>query len=251
MSQKSPIFPLVISFPNNEKTKARTLSSMKPRIIVAQTTSCTHLNLDFIEHDGRFFLECEGRQVDGSQQGFATRKLIKLMSLPFRPARQPRIVILGLGLGHAVAAARESLPQEKASFVILPEAIELADLISKNLTIDPLDDERVHLDNLDPFTLLPAEYSASQGIFADLDHLEALSPKNWAITSPNVLGNFQERLKTGGLLGLIANRPVTGLEKQLRKSGFEVTTDLAPSSEKSKKNRTLYLARKGFYRSKH
>jgi|TARA_B100001093_G_scaffold192026_1_gene184512 hypothetical protein len=156
-----------------------------------------------------------------------------------------------LGLGHAVAAARESLPQEKASFVILPEATELADLISKNSTIDPLDDERVHLDNLDPFTLLPAEYSASQGIFADLDHLEALSPKNWAITSPNVLGNFQERLKTGGLLGLIANRPVTGLEKQLRKSGFEVTTDFAPSSEKSKKNRTLYLARKGSYRSKY
>ncbi len=225
---------------------------MKPRRIVAQTNSCIQLNLDFIEHDGRFFLECEGRQVDGSHQGFATIKLIELMSLPFRPARQPRIVFLGLGFGHAVRAARESLPQEKASFVILPEAEALADLISKNLAIDPLDDERVHLDdNLDPFTLLPPEYAASQGIFADLDQLEALSPKNWSITSPNVLGNFHERLKTGGLLGVIANRPVTGLEKTLRKSGFEVTTDFAPSSKKSKKNRTLYLARKGHYRSKH
>ena len=173
------------------------------------------------------------------------------MCLPFRPARQPRIIILGLGLGHAVTAARESLPQEKASFVILPEAAELANLISTNLAIDPLDDERVHLDNLDPFTFLPAEYAASQGIFADLDQLEALSPKNWSITSPNVLGNFQERLKTGGLLGLIANRPLLGLEKQLRNSGFEVTTDFAPSSKNSKKTRTLYLARKGHYRSKH
>jgi hypothetical protein len=54
--------------------------------------------------------------------------------------------------------------------------------------------------------------------------------------SPNVLGNFQERLKTGGLLGLIANRPLSGLEKQLRNSGFEVTTDFAPSSEKVEKN---------------
>ncbi len=224
---------------------------MKPRKIVAQTNSCTELNLDFIEHDGRFFLECEGRQVDGSHQGFATSKLINLMCLPFRPARQPRIIILGLGLGHAVTAARESLPQEKASFVILPEAAELANLISTNLAIDPLDDERVHLDSLDPFTFLPAEYAASQGIFADLDQLEALSPKNWSITSPNVLGNFQERLKTGGLLGLIANRPLSGLEKQLRNSGFEVTTDFAPSSKKSKKTRTLYLARKGHYRSKH
>ncbi|MDA7867694.1 hypothetical protein N9C66_06175 [Akkermansiaceae bacterium] len=224
---------------------------MKPRKIVAQATTCTQLNLDFIEHDGRFFLECEGRQVDGSNQGFATRKLIELMSRPFRPARQPRILFLGLGLGHAVAAARESLPQEKASFVVLPEAAELADLISANLAADPLDDERVHLDDLDPFAPLPSEYAASQGIFADLDQLEALSPKNWSITSPSVLGNFQERLKNGGLLGLIVNRPVTGLEKELRKSGFEVATDHAPFSEKSKKNRTLYLARKGQYQRTH
>lgn len=224
---------------------------MKPRRTVAQANSCTQLKLDFIEHDGRFFLECEGRRVDGSHQGFATRKLIKLMSLPFRPARQPRIVILGLGFGHAVSEARKSLPQEKASFVILPEATELAGWISNNLTIDPLDDERVHLDNLDPFTPLPAEYAASQGIFADLDQLEALSPKNWSITSPEVLGNFQERLKAGGLLGFISDRPIMGLEKQLQKSGFEVTTDFAPSSQNSKKNRTLYLARKGRYQRNH
>lgn len=224
---------------------------MKPRKIVAQATTCTQLNLDFIEHDERFFLECEGRQVDGSNQGFATRKLIELMSRPFRPARQPRILFLGLGLGHAVAAARESLPQEKASFVVLPEAAELANLISANLTADPLDDERVHLDELNPFAPLPSEYTASQGIFADLDQLEALSPKNWSITSASVLGNFQERLKNGGLLGLIVNRPVTGLEKELRKSGFDVATDHAAFSEKSKKNRTLYLARKGQYQRTH
>jgi spermidine synthase len=103
-----------------------------------------------------FSWSAKGRQVDGSHQGFATSKLINLMCLPFRPARQPRIIILGLGLGHAVTAARESLPQEKASFVILPEAAELANLISTNLAIDPLDDERVHLDNLDPFTFPPS-----------------------------------------------------------------------------------------------
>ncbi|MEN8773732.1 MAG: hypothetical protein ABF379_07330 [Akkermansiaceae bacterium] len=224
---------------------------MKPRRIVAQAKSCTHLYLDFIEHDGRFFLECEGRQVDGSNQGYATRKLLELMSRPFRPARQPRIVFLGLGFGHAVAAARESLPQEKASFVVIPEAETLVDLISANLAVDPLDDERVHMDNLDPFAPLPADYSGSQGIFADLDQLEALSPKTWSITSTTVLGNFQARLKTGGLLGLITNRPVAGLERALRKSGFEVSLDLAPFSEKSKKNRNLYLARKGHYQRTH
>jgi hypothetical protein len=41
------------------------------------------------------------------------------------------------------------------------------------------------------------------------------------------------------------------LEKELRKLGFDVATDLAPFSEKSKKNRTLYLARKGHYQRAH
>lgn len=224
---------------------------MKPRNTVARTESCTQLTLDLIEHDGRFFLECEGRQVDGSHLGHAARQILTLMSRPFRPARQPRIIFLGLGFGHAVKTAREALPQEKASFVILPEAPIVADWISRHLEEDPLDDERVHIDDLDPFSPLPPEYGDNQGIFADLDHLDALAPKDWEITSDSVLNALQERLKSGGLLGLISTRPVVGLEKALRKAGFDVVTDLAPLSEKSKKNRTLYLARKGHYQRSH
>ena len=224
---------------------------MKPRKIVARTESCTHLVLDLIEHDGRHYLECEGRQVDSHHLGLPAQQLIGLMCRPFRPARQPRLIFLGLGLGHAVLAAREALPQEKSSFVIFPEAPELPSWVSEHLIPDPLDDARVHLEDLDPFSPLSAEYRDSQGIFADLDHLEALAPKNWSITSPQILGNFNERLKSGGLLGLLSHRPVVGLEKELRKAGFDVATEITPLSEKSKKNRTLYLARKGHYQRSH
>ena len=224
---------------------------MKPRHTVDRTESCTHLTLDFIEHDGRFFLECEGRQVDGSNLGHAARQLVTLMSKPFRPAKQPRIIFLGLGFGHAVKMAREALPQEKAAFIVFPEAPVLTDWVSTHLEEDPLDDERVHLEDANPFDLLPADYIGSQGIVADLDHLEALAPKKWSITSTIVLNGFYDRLKTGGLLGLISTRPVAGLEKALRKTGFDVALDLAPLSEKSKKNRTLYVARKGHYQRNH
>jgi len=220
---------------------------MKPRNTVARTESCTQLALELIEHDGSHFLECEGRQVDGSHLGFAAGKIIGLMSRPFRAAKQPRLVFLGLGFGHAVMSARQILPQEKASFVILPESPLLPQWISEHLSENPLDDERVHLDSANPFEPLPSDYSGTQGIFADLDHLDALAPKKWSITSEAVLKNYADRLKNGGLLGLISTRPITGLEKALRKANFEVVTDLAPLSEKSKKNRTLYLARKGHY----
>ncbi len=224
---------------------------MKPRNTVAQTESCTQLTLELMEHDDRHFLECEGRQVDGTQLGHAARHLITLMSRPFRPAKQPRILFLGLGFGHAIKMACEALPQEKASFVVLPEAAILPEWISKHITDQPLDDERIHIDNAGPFEPLSNEYAGSQGIFADLDHLDALAPKRWDITSEAILSGFCNRLKNGGLLGLISTRPIQGLEKALRRTGFDVALDLAPLSEKSKKNRTLYLARKGNYQRTH
>jgi hypothetical protein len=220
---------------------------MKPRKTVVRTESCTQLTLDLIEHDGRFFLECEGRQADASHLGHPAGQLLATMCRPFRPAKQPRVIFLGLGFGHAVKMACEALPQEKASFIVLPEARVLPDWLTSHLAEDPLDDERIHLDDANPFNPLPAAYAGCQGIVADLDHLEALAPKQWKITSEGVLNGFYDRLKNGGLLGLISTRAVRGLEKALRKAGFDVATDLAPFSEKSKKNRTLYLARKGHY----
>lgn len=224
---------------------------MKPRQVVAETTACTGSPLTLVHHDGRHFLECEGRQVDASHLGSPAAQLVTTLSRPFRPARQPRLVFLGLGFGHALQAAREALPQEKASFVVLPEATALPAWLSEHLSADPLDDERIFLESLSPFELLPTELAGTQAIVGDLDHLDALAPKSWSITSPVILGNYHERLKHGGLLGLLSTRPVAGLEKELRKAGFEVATDLVLLSENSKKNRTLYLARKGSYQRSH
>lgn len=224
---------------------------MKPRQVVSEITACTGSSLTLVQHDGRHFLECEGRQVDASHFSSPATQLVTTLSRPFRPARQPRLIFLGLGLGHALRAAREVLPQEKASFVVLPEAAAISDWLSQHLSPDPLDDERILLESLSPFDLLPNELEGSQGIVGDLDHLDALAPKSWSITSPTILGNYRERLKHGGLLGLLSTRPVAGLEKELRKAGFEVATDLAPLSQNSKKNRILYLARKGNYLRSH
>lgn len=224
---------------------------MKPREVIAQTTSCSSSPLLLVKHDGRLFLENDGSQVDASHLGHSARETIGMMCRPFRPARQPRMVFLGLGFGHAVEAARQALPQEKSSFVILPESSELPTLLSSHLESDPLDDSRVLIDNLSPFALLGADYDGTQGIFLDHDQLASLAPGNWSITSPCVLANYHERLKVGGLLGVLSNRPVQGLEKELRKNGFDIATDLIPFSEKSKKNRTLYLARKGHYQRSH
>lgn len=224
---------------------------MKPRITVAQAPSCNQQTLSLIEHDSRYFLECEGRQLDASHLGHPAQVLIEMMSGPFRPARQPRILFLGLGFGHAILEATKTLPQEKASFIAFSESSQLPGWLEKHLDFDNIRDERIQLGKTSPFDFISSDYAGSQGIFADLDHLEALAPKRWSPASPRVLGNLSDTLKVGGLLGLISTRPIPELEKALRKSGFQVATEFVPVSEKSKKNRTLYIAKKGHYRRSH
>ncbi len=221
---------------------------MKPRITLAHTETYTGKSLELIEHDSRFYLESVGTQVDAAHLGYPCQELVSMLSRPFRPARKPRILFLGLGFGHGVQAACQALPQEKASFVIFPEAPDLAQLLNKHLPTDPLDDERCFLDlDHQPWNPIPPDYAGSQAIVADLDQLQAIAPQSWSINKLSVFHNFFDTIKVGGLVGLLMNRQNHELEKNLRKCGFEVITEMSPLSEKSKKNRTLCLARKGHY----
>ncbi|MGJ8696024.1 MAG: hypothetical protein ACSHYF_06885 [Verrucomicrobiaceae bacterium] len=224
---------------------------MKPRNTIEQTQSCTRLTIDLIEHDGRHFLECEGRQIDAQTLGNPAWQLMRTLCQPFRPAKQPRIIFLGIGFGHAVAAAREFLPQEKASFVIFPEAEILPEWLQKYIPANPLDDERVLIQDLSPFRPIPSSLGGSQAVIMDIDHLEGLSPVRYNPTHPATLHNIYDSLKVGGLLGILGSRLNNSLKKALQKCGFEVVHEFAPLSEKSKKARTLYLARKGHYHGNH
>ena len=62
------------------------------------------------------------------------------------------------------------------------------------------------------------------------------------------LDNFNEKInylttKDG------RKKMISSIKKEMRKAGFEVAVDAVPFSEKSRKNRTLYLARKGRYQT--
>ncbi|MEN8694250.1 MAG: hypothetical protein ACN4GG_06615 [Akkermansiaceae bacterium] len=223
---------------------------MKPRITIEQTTSCTRLPMELVEHDGRYSLECRGSLVAAQNWGRPAIELMEMICQPFRPAKKPRIIFLGLGFGHAVASALHFLPQEKASFVIFPEAEILPEWLETHLPESPIDDDknRVFIEPLSPFNPIPPEFGKSQAVIMDLDHLTALAPVNYDPTHPASLHNIFDTLKVGGLLGIIGSRLDNGLKKKLQKSGFEVAHEFVPLSEKSKKQRTLYIARKGHYR---
>ncbi|MGC4012996.1 MAG: hypothetical protein QM755_00540 [Luteolibacter sp.] len=100
---------------------------MKPRINLATATLADGTPLELQEHDGRHSLVIRGQEIAGPSTRTAEEECARLACAPFRPVRQPKIWLGGLGLGQALAAACESLLQKRATFFVAEPLQDLTD----------------------------------------------------------------------------------------------------------------------------
>ncbi len=222
---------------------------MKPRITLAEAHLPDGGTLTLQEHDGRRYLLVHGQQICGPATRASEEETARLACAPFRPARQPKIFLAGLGLGHTLASVARELPQKRASFIVGEPLADLPRWHREHLPESPLlTDKRVTLENdCDPSSLL----SHGGSLHAVILHLDAspANPRNnrpWA-DDPRWLSACYEALQAGGLLAVAGSRPVPGLTRRFQRSGFEVAEFTVPSSPNAKKPRFLpiWLARKG------
>ena len=221
---------------------------MKPRITLAETNLPDGSILSLQEHDGRKSLLIHGQQICGPATRAAEEELARLACAPFRPARQPKLWFVGLGLAHSLAAATSELPQKRGSFVVAEPLSEMADWHRDHLPDSPLlTDPRV--------TMVPdcgpGSLTRQAGMLnAILLHLDAspMGPGNkpW-VQDRRWLSAAYEALQDGGLLAIAGSRPLPSLTRRLWQSGFQVAEFTVPSSPNAKKPRFLpiWLARKG------
>lgn len=221
---------------------------MKPRITLAETALPDGSILALQEHDGRMSLLIHGQQICGPSTRASEEELARLACAPFRPARQPKILFVGLGLGHALAAAAAELKQKRASLIVAEPTAEILDWHRKHLPDSPaLTDPRVVLES----NCEPAAISRHQGtLHAILLHLDASpgGPGNlpW-VEDRRWLSAAYEALQQGGLLSIGGTRISRPLTRKLQRAGFEVAEFTVPSSPDAKRPRLLpiWLARKG------
>ncbi len=221
---------------------------MKPRITLAETRLPDGSMLTLQEHDGRKALLIHGQQICGPATRCAEEELARLACAPFRPARQPKIWLVGLGLGHALASVAAELRQKRASLIVAEPLTAIADWHREHLPESPLlTDSRVILEN----DCGPSALIRQAGMLhAILLHLDAspTGPRNrpWVDDRRWVAAAY-EALQAGGLLAIAGSRPVPTLTTRLQRSGFEVAEFTVPASPDAKKSRLLpiWLARKG------
>lgn len=221
---------------------------MKPRITLAETTLPDGGVLSFQEHDGRKSLLIHGQQICGPATRAAEEELARLACAPFRPARQPKIFLVGLGLGHTLASVCAELKQKRGSFIVAEPLAAIPEWHRAHLPESPLlSDERVVLENdCSP----PALTRHSGMLHAILLHLDAspTGPRNrpW-VDDRRWLSAAFEALQAGGLLAIAGSRYAPSLTRNLQRSGFEVAEFTVPAAPGAKKPRFLpiWLARKG------
>jgi spermidine synthase len=221
---------------------------MKPRITLAEAQLPDGNILTLQEHDARKSLIVHGQQICGPATRAAEEELARLACAPFRPARQPKIFFMGLGLGHTLAAVAKELPQKRAQFIV---AEPMAAMTQWHRTLIPesplLSDARILLEN----DCSPSVLTRQEGtLHAILMHLDAspTGPRNrtW-VDERRWVSAAYEALQQGGLLAIAGSRHVANLTRRLQGSGFEVAEFTVPSSPNAKKPRFLpiWLARKG------
>jgi len=231
---------------------------MKAYVKLAETTTPEGEPLELYQHDQDFFISSKGERLMTSVAYGSEEELARMACQPFRAAKQPKVLIGGLGMGFTLRAALESMPQKKATIVvaeIVPEVVDWNKTFMDPLHPGLLEDDRIALKVKPVQEVIREAEGDYHAIMLDVDNGPSAftGEDNEAIYTQKGLELAKAALKTGGLLAVWSAYPDRNFTKRLRKAGFDVSVVEVPAAHKGRKRRlhTIWLAKKGIYQSQN
>ncbi len=231
---------------------------MKPTIKLAESQTPEGQPLELHEHDGHFFISSRGERLMTSFSHGSEEDLARLGCQPFRTARQPRVLIGGLGMGFTLKAAVETLPNKGALFVVaeLTQAVvDWNQTYLKDLHPGLLDDERVVIKHSPVQKLIGQAQGEYSAILLDTDNGPCAfhGDANDNLYTVEGLRLAKAALKEGGVLAVWSAFADKQFTKRMRKAGFDVSEVQVPAVHKGRKARMhhIWLGRNGAYASQN
>lgn len=219
---------------------------MKPRINLAETILNDGTPLVLQEHDGRRYLLIQGQQICGPASRATEEELAKLAAAPFRPARQPRVWMIGLGLGHMLESIIKELPQKRAIYTVAENRSALTQWNREFFPESALCDPRVVLESDPSATSLNKQSGCLHAIMIHLDSAPLGGKGRILVNDKKWLASTFEALQPGGILAIASSTKMPTLTRNLEREGYEVVEHLVPAIPNAKKPRLIpiWLARK-------
>lgn len=193
------------------------------------------------ERDGALSLMLDGMQVAHSRSCGSEEEMARIATSPIVRAGQPCVMVAGLGLGHAVAAAMQALPRAKAKFIVAEPMPQLVDWVRTHGDTPQLwEDSRVSVEFASAAELCRKRTGSLHAILMRHTHAPC------EMESADAQAYFNA-LKGGSLLAILVARAEKRLVAVLKRAGFEISISAVPISSKGKQTRmhTLVLARRG------
>lgn len=199
--------------------------------------------LELLTHDTQFLLKNHEGILASSQSPGGLLHAARMISAPFKPVRQPRMLIVNIGLGEGLSQSLTILQKQRAHFYLAEPNASLINWQTTHLnSLHPelLDDPRITILPEDFPKTLRGHHAPFHGILFSLDHV--FLPE-W-LFSPQGIDTLKNALHPGGLIAFWSATPRAPWLGMLKKKRWQTShTSVKPSPQARRESHHLWLIR--------
>ena len=200
---------------------------MKPRILLAESTTPDGAPMSLYEHDGAYSISFQGQELMHSKASASELLLGKLGIELVRKEPSARVMIGGLGLGFTLRTVLEGLAADAQVDVVelIPEVVEWNREVLKDLNGTLLDDPRVKVIEADAVERIKqGDAQSYDAVILDVDNgpTGMVKATNTSLYSHKGLRAVRKLLKPSGRAGFWSAGEDPHFKARMETVGFRV-----------------------------
>lgn len=197
-----------------------------------------------------FFISYNAKELMNSRMHGSETVLAEFACKPIADRSKACVLIGGLGLGYTLASALKILKNDAQVVVaeLVPEVVEWNRNFLGHLAGNPLEDNRVRVQEHDVCRLIKKKKISYDAIMLDVDNSPdsmTLKTNDW-LYSGDGLQVIYGALRSLGVLTVWSAAPDIGFSQRLRRAGFAVAAKTVSARSSGKGGRhTIWVATRG------
>jgi len=202
---------------------------VQPLELLGQAVTPDGSDLKLTRRSNEYIILANGKSLMSSRMHGSEEALATLACQGLRTARQPSVLIGGLGMGFTLRATLDVLPRDAKIVVaeLVPAVVEWNRGPLGPLAGHPLNDKRVRIEAVDVAIAIKSRHHELDAILLDVDNGPSpfTTHENARLYDDRGLAAIRAALKSAGVLAVWSARDDRKFQQRLRYAGFRVEVE--------------------------